>query len=95
MQTASGSSYYTVPLPMAYIADLVEGAAVSGIRCYPAEYPDLNFLVPKAELNSVHGVFERRTEEHHDQAGRADSRTQTRYLPVSVSQSPEAPVDFR
>lgn len=39
-----------VPVPAAYIADLPEAASIFGVAPHPAQFSDVNTLVPKDKL---------------------------------------------
>lgn len=51
-----------LPLPAAYIMDLQEAWKASGLRAFPSKFPDLDCMVPKAELNEARKSFAARTE---------------------------------
>ena len=68
MVTADGRRFHMVPLPLAWIADLLETANLLNVLAFPAAYPDPNFLVHKSQLNNPTDVFPLRTEAHHDKA---------------------------
>ena len=51
-----------VPLPLTYIADKLEQGDIGNVKAFPAQYPDLNFLVHKDNLGSFEDQSSPRTQ---------------------------------
>ena len=87
MQTADGRRFHCATALAAWIADLQETASLVNVRAHPAEWSDPNYLVPRGELNSITGKFERRTERHHDKASpRHETHAARIELPSTATQ---------
>ena len=60
-----------IPIPAAWIVDLVEAAALLNVRPFPEARPDINFLIKKSEMALVDPPMEPRTELGMVQVGAA------------------------